>query len=67
VSPVVISPIRHLTVEAHDILRQCRTVFTADHGFGILSYLRTLVPRVVDLLPEYKEGRHLKLPPGRMP
>ncbi len=53
-----IKPIQHLTLEAASAMRACRTVFTVDHGFGVLDYIRKLGPRVVDLIPEYKEGRH---------
>jgi precorrin-2 methylase len=53
-----IKAVQHLTLEAVQALQSCKTVFTVDHGFGVLEYIRSLGPRVVDLIPEYKEGRH---------
>lgn len=53
-----IKAVQHLTLEAIEALRVCKTVFTVDHGFGVLPYLRELGPRVVDLISEYREGRH---------
>jgi len=50
--------VQHLTLEALGALRTCKTILTVDHGFGVVDYLRTLGPRVVDLIPEYRDGRH---------
>lgn len=61
-----IKGIRHLTVEAIDAVRASKAVFTVDHGFGVLPYLRTLGPNVIDLIPEYREGRHRVLTYQRM-
>lgn len=53
-----VSPIRHMTMEARQVLQRCRSVFVVDHGFAVLHYLRSLGPDVVNLLDEYQEGRH---------
>lgn len=53
-----IKSVQHLTLEAIDILKTCKTVFVVDHGFGVHDFIRALGPEVVDLIPEYKEGQH---------
>jgi hypothetical protein len=48
--------VRQVTREAEAALRSSTTVFVVDAGFGVTEYLESLGPKVVDLLPLYKEG-----------
>ncbi len=47
--------VRQITREAEAALRASHTVFVVDAGFGVLEFIASLGPNVVDLLPLYQE------------
>jgi len=46
-----------LTREAEEVIRRCRRTFVIDSGYGILEYLKTLCPHVIELGTLYEPGR----------
>jgi uncharacterized protein YabN with tetrapyrrole methylase and pyrophosphatase domain len=53
-----ITGVHQITHEAEETLRRCRRVFAADSTPGVLDYLRTVSPDVVDLTGHFHPGTH---------
>lgn len=47
-----------LTREAIEVIRRCRKTFVIADGYGVVDYVRTLCPDVVDLGQLYEPGRN---------
>lgn len=53
-----ITGVHQITREAAETLRRCRRVFMVDSTPGVLGYLQTVNPDVVDLSGHFQPGRH---------
>ena len=56
-----ITGIHHITREVEATIRRCRQTFVIDTAIGVVDYLKTLCPEVIDLMPSYKLGSHRRL------
>lgn len=48
----------HLTRECEEVVRRCNETFTIDQGTGVVSYLRELTPKVMDLSSRFGPQTH---------
>jgi uncharacterized protein YabN with tetrapyrrole methylase and pyrophosphatase domain len=53
-----ISGVQQLTREAEETIKRCTTTFVTETGTGVVEYLETLCPRVVDLNSSEDVGEH---------
>jgi uncharacterized protein YabN with tetrapyrrole methylase and pyrophosphatase domain len=53
-----IAGIHQITREAEETIRRCKKTFVTDMAVGVVDYLKTLSPSVVDLSSRYKVGTH---------
>jgi precorrin-3B methylase len=49
--------VHQISREAEETIRRCRQTFVVDSGFGIISYLKNICPKVTSLLPLYEKGK----------
>lgn len=50
-----------ITREVEETIRRCRQTFVIDTALGVVTYLRTLSPKVTSLVSTYGEGMHRRL------
>jgi uncharacterized protein YabN with tetrapyrrole methylase and pyrophosphatase domain len=56
-----IAGVNQMTKEVEETIRRCKRTFLADTGTGMLEYLQTLCPTVVDLTMPTEVGLHRSL------